>query len=346
MKLRKLTILALALSLGLLPLRGATQHEHDHTGHEQHSEVSEEEHDHATPPHEPVHEGHDDGHEHAHDDGELVVELTPEAVSLAEIKTAVVQHGAIVRRIELPGEVGFNEDRLAHIAPRFAGIALQAMKRVGDRVEAGEAVAVVESNESMNPYTIESPITGWVIQRHITPGEFVSEQRSIYVIVDLSDVWVDLAVYPKDAHRIREGQVARIRALGTDLTTEGVIDYVTPVMDVHTRSLTARVVLPNTDNRWRPGFFVQATVAAEAKDEGLVVEKEAVQYLDEQTVVFLVEGAGHYRPVGIITGASDQEHVRVLSGLQEGQKYVSKGAFELKARIVTGALGGHAGHGH
>jgi cobalt-zinc-cadmium efflux system membrane fusion protein len=267
-------------------------------------------------------------------------------VSLAEIKTAVVQHGAIVRRIELPGEVGFNEDRLAHIAPRFAGIALQAMKRVGDRVEAGEAVAVVESNESMNPYTIESPITGWVIQRHITPGEFVSEQRSIYVIVDLSDVWVDLAVYPKDAHRIREGQVARIRALGTDLTTEGVIDYVTPVMDVHTRSLTARVVLPNTDNRWRPGFFVQATVAAEAKDEGLVVEKEAVQYLDEQTVVFLVEGAGHYRPVGIITGASDQEHVRVLSGLQEGQKYVSKGAFELKAKIVTGALGGHAGHGH
>jgi cobalt-zinc-cadmium efflux system membrane fusion protein len=292
------------------------------------------------------HEGHD--HDDGHDDhgDELVVELTPEAATLAGLKTATVKHGQIERIIELPGEVGFNEDRVAHIAARFAGIALQAKPRIGDFVEAGSVMAVVESNESMNSYTITAPMSGWVIDRHITPGEFVSEESSIYVIADLSTVWVNLAVYPKDCSRVRIGQTARITAVGAATSTHGTIDYITPIIDLRTRSATARVTLSNPDNTWRPGTFVQASVTAEGQSDVPVVENDAIQYLDEKRIVFVVDGPNRFKPIEIIAGESDGRYTQIVSGLNEGTEYVSKGAFELKAEIVTSSLDAHAGHGH
>ena len=152
----------------------------------------------------PVSREIDDHSDEEHAD-ELVVELTPEAIILAGIKVSSVSHGRIGKTLELPGEVGFNEDRLVHIAPRFAGIAIRARYRAGDFVDSGTVVAVVESNESMTAYSIKAPISGWVIERHIAPGEFVSEENSVYVIADLSFVWVNLAVYPGDANRIKRG---------------------------------------------------------------------------------------------------------------------------------------------
>lgn len=176
------------------------QHDRDHTD-EKKTDIVKDEHGHEDDndgdnhdQHEPAdedsgvlgdHEGEDSHDDEEHSD-ELTVSLTPAAVKLAGITESTVREGRINKTIELPGEVGFNEDRVAHIAPRFAGIAKQAKFRVGDFVEEGEIVAIVESNESMNAYSISAPIAGWIIERHITPGEYVSEENSIYVIVDLS----------------------------------------------------------------------------------------------------------------------------------------------------------------
>lgn len=289
------------------------------------------------------HDGHD-GHE-GHDD-EPIIELTPQAMNMAGITLAKVTHGRIGNTIDLPGEVGFDEDHLVHVAPRFAGIAKEARYRVGDYVNTGEVVAVIESNESLSSYNITAPISGWILKRHITPGEFVSEEYSIYLIADLSTVWVNLAVYPKDADRIKPGLSARIRAIGSETQTVGTIDYVTPVLDVDTRSITARVVLPNPDHTWRPGTFVHAQVMTDPDEEGLVVENGAVQTLGNEHVVFVAEGPGRFLPVPVVPGNSDARYTRILSGLEEGTAYAAAGAFELKAKIVTSALGGHAGHGH
>ncbi len=288
-------------------------------------------------------DGHDDHDEDA--DG-LTVKLTPEAIKLAGITFLNVEHGRIGRTVELSGEIGFNEDRLAHIAPRFAGVALQINYRVGDYVEEGDVVAIVESNESMNSYSIKAPISGWVIDRHITTGEFISEENSIFVIADLSTVWVNLAVYPKDASRIKKGQTALIESIGTNNITTGKIEYITPIMDLRTRSATARITLSNSGNILRPGSFVQATITTEASEESLVVEKNAIQYLEDKSVVFVADGRNNFTPVEVVVGDSDDLHTQIKSGLTEGAKYVASGAFELKAKIVTSNLDAHAGHGH
>ncbi|MFH1374173.1 MAG: efflux RND transporter periplasmic adaptor subunit [bacterium] len=327
----RFVILLFALLLPWFVSDVSAQDDHDHVNEqkarEAHDDLADDD----------DHEGHNE---------ELIVELTPEAMKLAGITISIVKQGRIDRTIELPGEVGFNDDRVAHIAPRFAGIAQQATYRVGDYVETDKVMAIVESNESMNSYTITAPFSGWVIERHITPGEFVSEENSIYVIADLSSVWVNLAVYPKDFDRVKKGQMVQIKAVGSMNSTTGTIDYITPIIDFRTRSATARITLPNPDNAWRPGTFVQASITTEGRDENLVVEKDAVQYLSDTSVVFVVDGPNRFRPVEVVTGDSDAKYTQIVSGLSEGIEYVPKGAFELKAKIVTSNLDAHAGHGH
>jgi len=297
-------------------------------------------------------EGRDTHHEeegHAdHDDHEeeRIVEISPEGMNLAGITLAKVSRGRIDNSIDLPGEVGFDEDHLAHVAPRFAGIAKEARYRVGDYVNTGDVVAVIESNESLSSYPIKASISGWIIKKRITPGEYVSDESTIYVIADLSRVWVNLAVYPKDAERIKPGQQVLIRAIGSETQAEGTIEYVTPILDVDTRCITARVVLPNPNNTWRPGTFVHAQVTTDPGEEELVVARSAVQVLGDEHVVFVPEGEGRFKPVPVEIGDSDSYYTKIQSGLEWGTEYVTAGAFELKAKIVTSALGGHAGHGH
>ncbi|MFH1278498.1 MAG: efflux RND transporter periplasmic adaptor subunit [Candidatus Eisenbacteria bacterium] len=285
----------------------------------------------------------DDGHE---DHAGGVLELTPEAVRMAGIRLARADRGSIETSIHVPGEVGFNEDRLVHVVPRFAGIAHEVHFRMGDRVRSGDILAVLESNESLSKYAIAAPISGWIIEKDVTPGEFVSGDRPIYVIADLTHVWVNLAVYLKDVQKINPGQTVTLHAIGSDLSTEGTIEYITPILDPRTRSMTARIILPNPENSWRPGTFVHADIMAGRGEERLLVEKDAVQILDDEYVVFIPEGDASFNPVLVVVGESDSRFTEILAGLDSGMEYVAAGAFELKAKIVTGALGGHAGHGH
>ncbi len=283
--------------------------------------------------------------ESAHDE-ENEIELSAEAMKMAEITLAKAGRGTISISLELSGEVGFNEDRLVHITPRFPGIVKEARFRLGEFVRAGEVVAVIESNESMTPYSLKAPIAGRIIEKHIAVGEHASEEESIYLLADLSNVWVNLAVYPKDAAKIKIGQKAKISAIGSVAAAEGTIQYVTPVMDAQTRRITARVVLPNADDTWRPGTFANAHIEVGEGEPGLVVERNAVQVLENRSVVFVQHEPGRFEPVEVSTGESDNRWIRILSGLEPGTEYINKGAFELKAKIVTSSLGGHAGHGH
>jgi cobalt-zinc-cadmium efflux system membrane fusion protein len=126
---------------------------------------------------------------------------------------------------------------------------------------------------------------------------------------------------------------------------QGTITYMAPVVDEKTRTALARVVLPNPDGRLRPGLFVSAEIAIGQESAAVVIPKSAVQRMDEESVVFLDKAEG-FTPALVSLGRSNQSHVEVLSGLAAGQRYVTKGAFELKAKIVTSGLDAHAGHGH
>lgn len=212
----------------------------------------------------------------------------------------------------------------------------------------GQVVAVAalrETEEKLAWYPLRAPFDGTVIDKHLTLGEKHGDESNAFTIADLSSVWVDIRVYQEDIVSVKDGQSVRIASGGTTAEAQGVISYLSPIVDERTRTALARVVLSNPDGSWRPGLFVTAEVSAGEDSAAVLIEKTAVQRLGEEPVVFLDTEEG-LRSTPVQLGRVNETHVEVLSGLDAGQRYVTQGAFELKAKLVTSDLDVHAGHGH
>jgi len=280
-------------------------------------------------------------HADEQEEGEEAVRLAPEVLVEFGIEVATAGPGPIERTIALPAEVRANQDRVAHIAPRFAGIVREVRAGIGDAVKAGQVLAIVES-ESLAPYPLKTQIDGVVIAKHITVGEPVSSDRDCFTVADPRDVWVDASVYQNHLRDVRLGQPALISAgHGLD-EAQGTISYVSPVVDEETRTATARVVLPNLDGVWRPGLFVTARIAVERAEVPVAAPLTALEVVEGATVVF-VEGEHGFAPRPVTLGRRDHARVEVLTGLAPGERYVAKGGFTLKAELARGEMrGGHA----
>jgi cobalt-zinc-cadmium efflux system membrane fusion protein len=283
---------------------------------------------------EPTH--HDDhGEEHDDDHGPARVRLTAEQIAYFGVTIVTAAPGTIDRGVFLPGEVRPNGDELAHIVPRFPGIVREVMRNAGDRVRAGDVLAVIESSESLAPYPLTTLIDGTIIEKHLTRGEAIERDQEAFVVADLSTVWVDLTVYQKDLPQLRVGQSVHVDG-GPGLPEgTGTISYLTPVVDQPTRTATARVVLPNPDGDWRPGMFVRGHVL-DPTPAALVIPRAAIQLVEREPVVF-VETKDGFEPRPITVGRSGETHVEVLAGLRAGERLVGANSFLLKADLGKSA---------
>lgn len=195
--------------------------------------------------------------------------------------------------------------------------------------------------ENLSRYEIRAPLDGTVTERNVTVGEAVSGDQDIFVVADLSSVWVDVSVYAKDVGAVREGQEATVRSADLGREEKSRILYVGPLVGETTRAATARLVLPNPDGQWRPGLFVSVSVVRESTTAPVAVASEAIQSFRDWQVVFVRYGDWfEARPLEL--GRTDGEWVEVLSGLAPGEEYAAANSFAVKAEI--GKLG--ATHEH
>ncbi|MFQ5780735.1 MAG: efflux RND transporter periplasmic adaptor subunit [Nitrospiria bacterium] len=200
-----------------------------------------------------------------------------------------------------------------------------------------------QPDESFTRYEIVAPFKGTVIEKHITLGEALKDDAKAFVIVDLSTVWVDLSVYQKDLPFIRKDQPVVISGNDGVLSATGKIAYLGPVIGEETRTTLARIVLPNEDGKWRPGLFINAKIAVDQIESDLIVPKQALQSIENKPTLFIATDEG-LKPQEVTVGRRDGAHVEIMSGIQEGQRYVMEGAFTLRAQLGKGDLGD--GHTH
>ena len=286
-----------------------------------------------TPPPEPkgeehAHGGHDE-HEHGR---EGHVELSAEARKNANLKIEEAAGAKIHTRLTLYGKTAGNEEALARVQPRFPGVVKAVHKRLGDPVVKGDLLAVVEGNDSLRPYEIKSEVSGTVIQKDITLGEFVKNEDTIYTVADLSTVWVDLVVFREDFRKLKAGQPVRIHPGAGEEAIETKVAYISPFGTEGTQSMLARCVVPNPEGDLRPGLFVTAEISTGDVEAPVAVRIAALQMLKGKTVVFLEEGDA-FEARAVELGARDHTHVEIRSGLKPGDKYVSDNSFILKAEI-------------
>jgi cobalt-zinc-cadmium efflux system membrane fusion protein len=248
----------------------------------------------------------------------------------AGIQTALAGPGTIEEKLTLFGAIAPDRTRVREVRARFPGVIRSVDKAVGDSVSAGDALAVIESNESLQRYTITAPIAGVITARNADPGEQAAGD-ALFWVADFSRVWAEIDVFPRDRARVRAGQSVQIAGAG-DVRAMSTIDYVAPVSDRETQSLTARIVLDNATGLWTPGQFVEAEVTVDAAEVDLAVPLAALQKFRDFDVVFARVG-DTYEVRMLDLGRRDAEHVEILGGLAPGTEYVVANSYLVKADV-------------
>jgi len=277
----------------------------------------------------------------AHDDHGGTVELSDAKIAAAGIELVTVMKGTLRDTLALNGVVTPNQEMLVQVTPRFPGVVTEIRKRVGDRVEKGEVIAKIESNQSLTVYEMKAAISGTVIERQVALGEYASEQKAAFTIADLTSVWVDLAISRRDLSRTKIGDVILIDSGDGSAPVEAKLSYISPVSNADTQSVLARAVVVNDPIRLRPGLFVTARLVLQAKEVPLVVKLSALQTVENRTVVFVKNG-NKFEPRDVELGDRDAEQVEVIFGLVEGDVYAAKNSFVIKAELAKGS----ASHEH
>lgn len=194
------------------------------------------------------------------------------------------------------------------------------------------AVGASGRSTGLNSLEIRAPFNGTVVEKHLSLGEAVKEDASIFTISDLSTVWAEFSVAPKDLAQVRVGQRVIVSSTAFEAKVEGRVSYVGALLGEQTRTARARVTLTNPQGAWRPGLFVTVAVLGEGQQVPLAVGTDAVQTIEEQPMLFVATSGGFTaQPVKL--GRSDGRVVEVLSGLKAGDRYAANNTFVLKSEL-------------
>lgn len=266
---------------------------------------------------------------------ENIVALDAKASAAAGIEVAVAGPGDIRETITLYGSVQSNAEREGTVKARYPGTIKSVNKRLGDAVSKGASLISIESSESLQTYSIGAPTGGVVIERNANVGETVDTEQVLMRIADLSNVWIEFAVFARDLGRVRVG--IPIAVTGSDGSTqaEGTISYLAPVGEAGNQSIVARAQIENKGGTWVPGQFVTGEAVVGQAIAPVTVAPEAIQTLNDKTVVFIQTNRG-FQARTVEVGRRSDQAVEVVNGLRAGERYVSANSYLLKADLTKG----------
>ncbi len=203
-----------------------------------------------------------------------------------------------------------------------------------------EFTRLERSREIRSVVPIVAPFSGRIIGRNLTRGEVVETTENLFVVADLSQVWVRANIPEKDIPFVHSVSVSgnleaevQINAY-PDEVFKGAITYVGDVLDPVTRTMQLRLELPNPDGRLKPEMFATIRLYSQALPDRLAVPEAALQRDQGRTFVFVQRSATEYELRNVQVGESNGTLTAVLDGLAEGEQVVTHGAFVLKSELL------------
>jgi cobalt-zinc-cadmium efflux system membrane fusion protein len=265
--------------------------------------------------------------------------IAPDMAAVFGIETMIAGPATLEEATTVYGTVVPNPERVREVSARFDGAIRSVDVALGAVVRAGQRLATVESNESLQSYTIEAPIGGVIMERTANAGEQTGGRR-LFTIVDTSSVWVELAIFPSDRARVKVGAEVEIAPATGGESVSSTISHISPLAGAN-QSVTARVVLDNGDGRWALGAYVTGRIRTAEFEVPLAVKRSGLQSFRNFTVVYTQVG-DQYEVRMLELGREDEEWAEVLGGLQPGARYVTANSYVLKADIEkSGATHDH-----
>ena len=175
---------------------------------------------------------------------------------------------------------------------------------------------------------IHSPADGIVVQIGAREGQFVTPSTEIYMIADLSRVWVYADIYEYELPWIKEGDAVEMRLAGVPgRVFKGHLAFIYPYAEAKTRTIKVRLVFDNAELLLKPDMFAEINIQAASQPDALVIPAEAVMRSGSGSQVFIALGAGRFEPRTIKTGLASDGDVAILDGLEAGEQVVTSAQF-------------------
>lgn len=280
-------------------------------------------------------------------------------VQFNERDLAIIQprSAGFVQRVyaRAPGDVIAAGAPLADLlVPEWGGAQAEylAVRRTGDAaliaaarerlkllgLSAGQIAAVDRSGRPQSVVTITSPRAGVIQKLDVRQGMTVAAGQSLAEVNGLGTVWVVAAVPETQGARVRAGQLVRVTFDAfPGQVSNGRVQTVLPQVAGDSRTLQARIELPNPGGRLRPGLFAKVTFASSAS-EALLVPSEALIRTGRRTIVMLARPNGRFEPAEVQVGRESGDQAEILAGLNEGDRVVASGQFLIDSEASLSGL--------
>lgn len=212
-----------------------------------------------------------------------------------------------------------------------------------------EVQALSYDDPAASVYVLRAPFAGTVIEREVTRGELVTPEDRLFLIADLSRVWIWIDVFERDLQRVHLEDTVEVAVDALPgRAFAGEVGYLAARVDPETRTVRARIDVGNPEKALKPGMFARIRLAdphGESQGREVVaVPETAVQRDGEESIIFVAASDDRYARREVTTGRRAEGWIEILSGLEAGERVVTRGAFTLKSEASKEKLGG--GHGH
>ncbi|CAM3018184.1 MULTISPECIES: efflux RND transporter periplasmic adaptor subunit [Legionella] len=189
--------------------------------------------------------------------------------------------------------------------------------------------------------TIYSPIQGTVINKMALAGMRIEPGNELYTIADLSRLWILGDIYEYELPYIELGQTADITlTYMPNKVFKARLDFISPTVDMQTRTVKVRFDIDNQKNKLKPGMYVNLELKIPL-GKGLVVSKNAVLLTGERAVVFIYHGDGKIEWRNVTLGARAGEFIQITQGIKEGEKVITSANFLIDSESqLKAAMGG------
>jgi membrane fusion protein, copper/silver efflux system len=258
----------------------------------------------------------------------LAAVFSPDLVAAEQELLVSARLSRTIGASSVPGVPGSNTDLLAAAKERL---------RLWD-VSDAQINEVLKTGRPMRTVTLAAPASGFVIDKKVVQGQSIQAGEELYTIADLSDVWVEAQLREEDAGRVGIGATATLQFTSyPGRVFSGRVTYIDPMLGEQARTVKARITVPNSDGRIKPGMY--ATVILNSSTQSaLTVPRSAVVQTGERALVFVDLGNGKLNAQPVRLGRTGGEYVEVLSGLTSGQRVVTSAQFLIDSESNLGEV--------
>ena len=263
----------------------------------------------------------------------LLTIYSPDLVTTENEYLLAKQNRDLLARSTVPG-----------VASGSASLLSSALERLKQwQIPEREIAELEETGQVKRELEVDSPSSGFIVERAALPNMYVQPGTKLYSVADLSSVWVYAQLFQNDIGRVAVGNPAEITVDSyPGRTFPGRVSFIWPQLDKDTRTAKVRLEIPNSEMKLSLGMFVNIRLDLPMGRQ-LVVPASAIFHTGEKQIAFIDKGDGHFEPREIETAARAGDDVVIAKGLRAGERIVTSANFLIDSESqLQAALGSFA----